>query len=112
MTVVDCSGCTALGSATVIVDVCPGIHENNNAVNIQLSPNPFSTSAEITSSKYFNDAELKVYDMLGNLVKQIKNISGNTIYIERSGMRNGMYFYKISEKNILSASGKFIVNRE
>jgi hypothetical protein len=109
LTLTDCNGCTAFGCDTVIVDICTGLIENG-LQHVQLSPNPFSISAEITSDKYFNDAELKVYDVLGNLVKEIKNISGSTICLNRSGMRDGMYFYKILEKKTSIFSGKFILN--
>ncbi|MFH0865648.1 MAG: T9SS type A sorting domain-containing protein [Bacteroidota bacterium] len=110
LTVVDCNGCTTSGSVEVFVDPCTGISEHSNVVNIQFTPNPFSNSAEIVSDKNFNNAELKIFDVLGNIVKRIKNISGNTIYINRQGLSDGMYFYKLSEKDIVIASGKFILN--
>jgi hypothetical protein len=109
VTVVDCNGCASDGSITIFVDPCTEVSEYYNDVSIQIIPNPFSASAEITSDKYFTDAELRIYDLLGNQVKYINNISGKTIYIERSGMNDGMYFYTISEKNIPLASGKFIL---
>ena len=110
VTVTDNNGCSTIDSVIVNVSVCTGFTENVSQQKVLLGPNPFSKFTEITSDKNFNNAELDVYDMEGNLVKQIKNINSNTIFVDRHGIANGTYYYKISEKNIQIASGKFIVD--
>ncbi|MGD0711538.1 MAG: immunoglobulin domain-containing protein [Bacteroidales bacterium] len=110
VTVTNAGGCSATDSVSVYVGTCTGIAESPVLQKTILSPNPFSSFSEITSDKDFNNAELTIYDASGNTVKQIKNISGNTIFISRQGMTNGTYFYKISGQHMFTSSGEFIVN--
>ena len=110
VTVTNASGCSVTDSVSVYVGTCTGIAESPVQQKTILSPNPFSSFSEITSDKSFNYADLTIYDASGNIVKQIKNISGNTIFISRQGMPNGTYFYKISGQHMLTSSGEFIVD--
>jgi hypothetical protein len=88
----------------------------NNAIGILESdlseavvfPNPFVNSTTISASTSFSNATLTVFDMLGNKVKQLQNLSGKTITIERENLPSGIYFYQLTEDNKLVVKGKLL----
>ena len=83
------------------------IFKHQNEVSI--FPNPFQTIASIKTNFDLKNAELKIYNMLGQEMKIINNISFRQIAINMENLAGGIYFYKLSENNILLATGKFIV---
>lgn len=72
-------------------------------------PNPFSTQTTIYSRKDFKDATLKVYNSLGQAVKQIKNLSGQTITLNRDNLSNGQYFLRLTQDNKIFLVDKLII---
>ena len=77
--------------------------------NITLNPNPVNSSLQVTF-KGLEDAEallLEISDSLGRLVLS-KDMTSNQVNME-SGMRSGIYFYRISEGVENVAAGSFVV---
>ena len=77
----------------------------------KIFPNPMNISATInvnTENKIEN-ATLQIYDVLGNLVFSKSKINSNQIFIYRGDLKQGIYFYKISNDKKIFASGKFII---
>lgn len=81
--------------------------ENESKFNI--TPNPFSISAIITIESDLVNAELFIFDILGNTLDNKKNISGKKVEIERANMKAGVYFYRIIENGSEISNGKFVI---
>lgn len=71
--------------------------ENSEDKILQVFPNPFSYETTIRSGKHFTNAELTITNSLGQIVKQIRNISGSTPIISRGNLPQGMYVVRLTE---------------
>ena len=71
----------------------------SNRLNIY--PNPISTQTTLQSDFPLNNATLTLQDCFGQTVKEIKNISGKTITLFRDNLPNGVYFLRLTDKNII-----------
>jgi hypothetical protein len=113
------NGALTTTAATVIATMIPsncgsvGIHDidvENNSVSIY--PNPFSTSATIliNDASKINKAELKMYNVLGEVVlSEMLSKQSNTF--ETSDLPSGIYIYKIISNNKIIQSGRLISNK-
>jgi hypothetical protein len=86
-----------------------GIKENDNNLNITIFPNPFFSQTTLHSNIIFNDAILTVYNSYGQQIKQIKNISGQTIILQRDNLSSGLYFLQLTQDNKTFARDKLII---
>lgn len=77
---------------------------------ISVYPNPFTNSTTIQSDVVLKDATLTLYDAVGNQVRIIKNISGQTIHVERDNLPSGMYFCQLTQDNYVVATKKLMVS--
>lgn len=74
-------------------------------------PNPFSEATTFELDESLNtDAELKIFDQLGKVVK-VKMLSKgtNNFKLNRKGISNGIYFYKIIGENDIVDQGELII---
>jgi hypothetical protein len=69
------------------------------ANSFSVYPNPFSSEATVKTDKILKDATLTIYNSIGQEVKQITNISGQTITISRDNLTGGLYFLRLAEEN-------------
>jgi len=93
---------------------CDVITSTNNLTkknsSITLSPNPFhSTSTLSIFDSRFTKGDLKIYDLMGGLVQQ-QIITNQSTIINRNGLCDGLYFYRLSNSEGLMLTGKFVVN--
>ena len=108
----DGTGCTGAAVSGIHVnDISAGIHSGDAADAATLYPNPFSNETVLSVGKglQLQNAELHVYDVLGNEVKTIAAVNTNTIRIDRKEMPAGMYFYRLINKGNVVANGRMIV---
>lgn len=77
---------------------------------IQYAPNPFTTELSITAQTDFKNATLKVFNSVGQLVKEQTNINGNTITVRRENLNCGIYFAQITENGKIIATHKIIAD--
>lgn len=94
----------SLGNSSVGIEEL----ENNNNNNFSMYPNPFNDET-VCNFDEMNNAVLTIYNYLGKMISQIKNINGSTAVIKRGTMKSGMYFIKLSEKDKIKAYHKFII---
>lgn len=88
------------------------IYENIVTENqILISPNPFSLSTTIQTSKKLNNATLTIFDTFGRQVKQIKSLSGEKIIIQRDNLPDGLYYIRISQDNKTIRTDKLIFTK-
>ena len=91
--------------------IITGTAENSLQETISVYPNPFTnqTTIKFFSNENIENASLKIFDLLGNEIKNISGITNNEIKIERGNLTPGIYFYQLKD-NINSISiGKLIV---
>ncbi len=92
-----------------IIDPCFTGIEFIPQTPITIFPNPFSTSTTLQFTTTPKNAELNIYNLYGQEIKTIKNISANKIEIDRGDLSSGIYFVRLVEGNILIGTGKIIV---
>ena len=85
-----------------------GIEENTGGSGLRISPNPFSQETTLHAEHPLCRSTLTVYDSFGRRVKQIKNISGETIPFSRELMTPGVYFISVTEQKEIF-TGKLLI---
>jgi alpha-tubulin suppressor-like RCC1 family protein len=73
-------------------------------------PNPFSSTAILRSESPLHNATLKVYNSFGQVVKEMKNLSGETIEISRDNLPSGLYFIQITEEDKTLSAKKIAIS--
>jgi len=98
------------GILTIKYSNAVGIEEltSNSDATINIYPNPFETYFILKSNKDLNDAELTIYDAFGKEVLKINDISNENIFVQRNNLADGIYFFRLIEKNKVVAQGKVI----
>ncbi len=92
-------------------DSVTGINETVRDQNgIRIYPNPFNSSAIIEFKAPLHTAEINIYNVFGQVVKKISNISGREILISRNILPGGMYFLQLAEGSKITAIHKFVIN--
>tara|TARA_R110000787_G_scaffold13189_4_gene41714 strand:- start:3330 stop:4139 length:810 start_codon:yes stop_codon:yes gene_type:complete len=84
--------------------------DNFNKVSFSISPNPLTTSTTIKISNSNNSHQLRIYDVLGKLIKTLK-ITSNEFILQKENLETGIYMLNIySEDGSFQDSKKLIVN--
>ncbi len=81
---------------------------STNQVN-NIYPNPFSCSTTLRTGKLLKNATLTVYNCSGQRVKQIKNISGQTVTLMRDNLPSGLYFIQLTQDNTTIIVDKLVI---
>lgn len=68
-------------------------------IEINAYPNPSSTQTTLQTEKFIKNGTLTVYNSLGQAVKQIKNISGQTVTLFHDNLPGGLYFLLLTDAN-------------
>jgi hypothetical protein len=92
-----------------------GIAESDFGNNqIQISPNPFTSTTTITFSEEQKNTTIKVYDILGQCVLQSPPLRGGREgLLDMSGYAKGIYFVQITSLSPLGRVGEgLVVNRK
>lgn len=82
---------------------------NNQVSESYLAPNPLKTTACLNLAAPVTNADLKIYNIFGELVKTMKNVSGSSITITRDDMPTGTYFLCLNQNTQQIFKTKFIV---
>lgn len=98
----------ANGKSNVLV----GLKENNkiNQADIELFPNPVSSTLQVKVSNYklSNTTSIEIYDMQGKIVKQLNKLDPE-ISISVSDLSKGHYILNLTDKNKMIKSKSFVV---
>jgi hypothetical protein len=81
---------------------------SNNSV-LKNFPNPFSTQTTLRTNTLLHNATLTLINSFGQIVKQIENISGQTITLFRDNLPSGIYFLRLTENNKTLAAEKLVI---
>ena len=98
------------GYPTCFLDYVNGIENYKTKSEFSISPNPFSTSTQITLSQTYHQIALSVYDIQGKLVTQNQYKDTDKIQLNRKGLNNGMYFLRLVLDDKEVATGKIVVS--
>lgn len=101
------AGITSLQNCTLINT---GVIDRPSDVVISLSPNPFSSSAILTTRTELCNATLIVYNAFGQKMREINSINGNEIHIYRDTLPAGIYFIALTQNNQLIATRKMAIS--
>ncbi len=74
-----------------------GVDDESLSPDMRLFPNPFSNSTTLQTSIPLSNATLTIYNSLGQIADQRKNIFGNSIELKRGDLSSGLYFIRISD---------------
>ena len=77
---------------------------------INFSPNPFKTELLITTKFNFENSTLKIFNSIGQLVKEVNNINGQNIIVKRENLESGIYFTQLTENGKLISINKIIIS--
>jgi len=77
--------------------------------HIVISPNPFSVFTILKINQNLKDATMTIYNTIGKVMKEIKNISGQEIRIQRDNLPVGVYFIRLAEENQFITQDKVII---
>ncbi len=100
---------TAITTACMATGITSINVEKANTVSIY--PNPFNESTNILLNdlSQMNKAELKMYNVLGEIVVS-KTLTEKLTSIETANLTSGIYVYKIFVSNMIIQSGRLISN--
>ncbi len=113
------NGALTTTAATVIATMIPsncgsvGINDIESEKNtVSIYPNPFSTSTTILINDVskINKAELKMYNVLGEVVLS-ERLSKQSNTVETSNLPSGIYIYKIISNNKIVQTGRLVSNK-
>jgi len=82
---------------------------NTNSQQSLIYPNPFNSSATISFGSTIVNAELNIYNLHGQKVKTINNISGDKVKIDRSNLPNGIYFIRLTQDSKTITTDRLVI---
>lgn len=85
------------------------VAESEQANPITISPNPFINETTLRSNEAFRDATITIFNSMGQSVRQMKNVSQETVTIQRDNLPAGVYFIRLSQANKFTLTNKIII---
>lgn len=85
------------------------IDEVNVEGTLSIYPNPFSEKCTLSIDHFVTNANISLYNLHGQKVKEISQLSGQHIAFERNSLPNGMYFLQLIENDKIVAISKLIL---
>ncbi len=97
----------------VVGTILTGINEANINNAVTVFPNPMATNTTVTvNNQNLAPGEtytFVMYDILGNVVREMQNITDKQFTVERGSLTQGAYFYDMKKGNESLKKGKLIV---
>lgn len=86
--------------------------EENDLLNsdIIFSPNPLVTTLTIDSGLLLENASVKLYNTQGQLVREMTNLSGKKLTLNRENLSSGLYFVQLLENGKPIKTAKILVD--
>ena len=80
-----------------------------NSKEVIIYPNPANSYVTIQLNKNAGTHEVQIYSQTGTLVKS-EQFEGASCIINLTGLKSGLYFYKLTSSNTLIYTGKLVVD--
>lgn len=93
----------------VVNPLVTGIIHENVSEKVSIYPNPFDSYATLELHSPADHAEINIYNCFGQLVKQLQNISGQTVTLTRDNLPGGLYFLRLTEDNKTVTTNKLMI---
>ncbi|MBI2281473.1 MAG: T9SS type A sorting domain-containing protein [Bacteroidetes bacterium] len=108
---VDSNGVTVQSAGTLWRHDCmtTGSNEIYSKNKLAVFPNPFSTQTTLQATHFFQNTTLTIYNSFGQTVKQIDNLSGQSIIFHRDNLVNGLYFVQLTQDNKIITTTKLVI---
>ena len=97
----DCTSMLSMLSTTNTVDA---------GQKVVFSPNPVATELTIDSQSALQNASLKIYNIQGQLVKEVGNFSGKKFTISREKLNSGLYLAQLFEDGQIIKTAKIVID--
>lgn len=97
---------------TIKYDSPVGINELDKSISkIDVYPNPFSTNTSITLNSEWltQNTSILVIDAFGKTLKTVNSIQTKEFELNREGLSNGFYIFKIQQGSKVVATGKLVI---
>lgn len=92
-------------------DISLGLdHDNYETSELEIFPNPFSNTTTIRSAVLLDNSSLSVFNLFGQLIRRLENLSGNSISFNRDNLSPGVYLIRLTNKNKVYNTKTIIVN--
>lgn len=85
-------------------DATVSIKEHDNDLSLIVYPNPFNFTTTIALNRPIINGHLFLYDLNNTLIKEINNVSGSVIIIDRECLPSGIYLVRIFQDNFILTS--------
>jgi hypothetical protein len=85
------------------------VTELNLQYQLNAYPNPMSSVTTISTNIPLKNATLKLDNYLGQTVRLLKNLNGQSIKLYFDNLQDGLYFIQLIEDNRIIATRKIIV---
>jgi uncharacterized delta-60 repeat protein len=95
--------------ARIIGSTPTKITSNSNLPRNFVYPNPFSQQTTLKAFNLLKSASLTICNSQGQLVKEINNITGQTITIMRDNLPSGLYFIKLTEDDKVIIAERLVI---
>lgn len=99
--------CVSSDSLTCLQEM--GINNYSFFDEITMFPNPFSGQTTLRTAKQLTNATLTINNCFGEIGKQIKNINGQTVVLNRDNLRSGLYYAQLTQDNQIIATIKLVI---
>jgi hypothetical protein len=97
-------------TSSFVVTATSGLENLNLDDNLlSIYPNPFSVQTVLQKENSFHNATLTLYNFFGQTVKEIKNISDQTVTLQRDNLPEGLYSVRLTENNKIIATKKIVI---
>lgn len=89
----------------------PEYNLTEEPINLTTFPNSLVSESTLNFVNPNNEnLTLQIVDVSGNVVQTIHNITSQSEELNRSNLKNGVYFIELRNQQVLVAKGKVIVN--
>jgi len=86
------------------------VNFDNNKKTYKIYPNPFTSQTTIQLNDNVTKATLTVYNVVGQIIKTIHNITDKTIMLDRGNLNPGVYFIRLTDENKTIITDRLIIN--
>ncbi len=89
-----------------------GIDElQNDQMDMSIYPNPASTQTVLNTDAEIHNGVIVVYNAMGQKVKVVESLSGNSFVLPCDDLPSGMYMVELSEEGVVKAKNTLMISR-
>lgn len=92
-----------------VKDTASGVENFDYRKKTMVFPNPFNSFVTIQFPYPVENAEITIMNISGQEVKRMKNISGESVVLQRDKLPNGLYFIRLTQNNNTIVSDRVII---